>query len=444
MDAFRLATAYFRALGFDLTDKAREAAAVAIGLAGSTGDCDEGFVAIGLRHSNSILALIEDKYKLDFSFTDKEVDAYLEVKERDEIWEELRRRGYRGWIDENLMIKDPISTEYETIYREEEVEKSDYESEDESFRGEEGEPDPETVEFIGNKTSPIFTLASKICRSDGRRCVETFDLVQSVSKLPVTSSVFEMAKLSEEQIRHEIARYKTIEPYAERQKVLLTFDEGRIRIKTFGLLDGYKYEERKLSPQQIIVQINSPSPFILESTIKEFEELINWKNISERDIQMFIEQHPELLLRGEYAALHSQLILDRGDKGNLIPDFFAELHQGRYFDIIDLKKPNENIMVGGPNRRGFSAAVHSAIYQLREYRDYFDDTRNRQKFYERYGLKGWKPRVAVIIGRSPPVSRYEDFIKAKRSLFDAEVVTYDEIIERAQKRIITIGGRKSG
>ncbi len=206
-------------------------------------------------------------------------------------------------------------------------------------------------------------------------------------------------------------------------------------------MDGVVYDERRIEDQRLIVQVASPSPFVLDIRLREFEELINWKDVSELEIQRFLEKHPEFLVGDQYSRLHSQLILDRGDRGNLIPDFFAELPHSGYFDLVDLKKPNEKLIVGGKNRRGLSAAVSSAIYQLREYRDYFDNPRYREEFYARHGLQGWKPRIAVIIGRNPNEEEMTDFIRAKRTLFDADVLTYDDIIERARRRLLTIAGR---
>ena len=186
-----------------------------------------------------------------------------------------------------------------------------------------------------------------------------------------------------------------------------------------------------IGPERLIVQLPSPSPFVLASTLHAFEELINWHAVTERDIHAFLIEHPEFLLSDQYTRLHSELILDRGDKGDLIPDFFAELTTSRFSDIIDLKKPNESLLVGRKDRRGFSAAVHSAVYQLREYRDYFDQTHRREEFYGRFGLRVFKPKIAVVIGRTPSDDFEPELIQARRSLTDAEVITYDDIISRA-------------
>jgi hypothetical protein len=113
-----------------------------------------------------------------------------------------------------------------------------------------------------------------------------------------------------------------------------------------------------------------------------------------------------------------------------------------YTDIVDLKKPNEQLLVGRKDRRGFSAAVNSAVYQLRQYRDFFDEKHRRDEFYSRYGLRAFKPRIAVIIGRAPSDDQQTEFIAAKRALCDADVLTYDDVISRARRRLITVGGSR--
>lgn len=415
--------------------------AVAIGLAGSTDACGDAFLSVGLRRSNSVLALLTDKYNLDFSDLDDEAEMYAEskIEAEEAFWSEVDRlpvrgdssfarlQSYREFVYGDL--SDTCGDESEAIF----------------FGGEEDvEPkEPLSLDELGviDGSSEVLRRAIGSAVTEKRRILETFDLVEACALSSEVAAIFDSRRLTEFRLRQEINRYRALEPFSDNQKIALSFDGGRIRVRTFGLLDGYEYESRTVGPEQLIVQLTTPSAFVLKSTLDEFEELINWQAVSERDIHRFINKHPELLLGDQYAQLHSELILDAGDQGQLIPDFFAELTTSDYVDIIDLKKPNEKLLAGRKNRRGFSAAVNSAIYQLRAYRDYFDDSRRRKEFYSRHGLHAFRPRIAVIIGRTPPYTEAESFIESKRSVADAEVVTYDEIIERARRRLIRIEGR---
>jgi hypothetical protein len=432
MEPLRIAADHFTSIGMTLTDKACRALATAIGLAGSINDCDESFVSIGLRRSNSILAHLTDRFHLDFAKSDDEVAEHADAKDEEIIRHELTRGILLDdstlLCDEFLLYDDlPVSPGYEPPARKVE------------HLGIEGEPDETTLDSIRDNEPDILVRAAKAAKDDHRNRIETLDFVAPIADLPNTCGVFQRARVSQSRLHQELSRFKTLEPFAEQQQYVLIFDEGHLRLKTFGLLDGVKYEERDVLPQNLVVQLSTTAPFVSQRAIEEFEELINWQNVSERDIHRFLIQHPYFLQGDDYCALHSELVLDRGDKGSLIPDFFAELVHRNYVDIIDLKKPNEQLIVGSVNRRGFSAAVNSAVYQLREYRDFFESSKKRNEFHARYGLRAWYPKIAVVIGRTPHGAEYEDLVRARRSVFDATIVTYDDLLARARRRCVVVG-----
>lgn len=433
MDGIEDVERLFKARNVGLTEKAKQALAIAVGLSGRISDCDEAFIASGLRRSNTLLAMLQDRHNLDFQTADNENTNFRETRENDIISAEIRKQLYGGRVNVgNEVDFGPSDDDVLDLYYE-------WYSDDESeYHGYEGEPEEETLSRFEDGPPDVVVESIRRSLRDGRKIVETFDLLQAAAELPLVAEVFQKGKLSGRVLRTEIGRLRTLEPYGERQQVSLTIENGRIEVRTFGLLDGLTYEDKKISAKQLIVNIAGSTPFILDDVVSEFEELLSSSSLSELDIQRFMEKHPGLLLGDNYSALRSHLILDRGDRGPLIPDFFAELPNEGYFDIIDLKKPDEQLIVGTKNRRGFSAAVYSAVHQLRLYRDYFEDPRNRKKFHERYGLRGWKPKIAVIIGRTPRGDAYPELITARRDLFDAEILTYDDILDRAKRRQLII------
>ena len=66
---------------------------------------------------------------------------------------------------------------------------------------------------------------------------------------------------------------------------------------------------------------------------------------------------------------------------NLVPNrnFLLKRVIDGYWDIFDIKLPDKSVIVGSDPRRRFSSYVDSAISQVNEYRDYFDDPQNRAK-----------------------------------------------------------------
>ncbi len=134
--------------------------------------------------------------------------------------------------------------------------------------------------------------------------------------------------------------------------------------------------------------------------LSHLEALING-NSNENEFQQFFEGHPEFLLAlggGEYVELHPQVVIER-DEGSLIPDFFLEKLNDKFADICDLKLATQRLTANRHNRLGFRAAVHEAIAQLDFYRNWFEDREKREAFYRKTGLRVYRPRVIVIIGR---------------------------------------------
>jgi hypothetical protein len=170
----------------------------------------------------------------------------------------------------------------------------------------------------------------------------------------------------------------------------------------------------------------------LGEEIDEFEHLINDVATSERQLQRFFEAHPKFLLGRQYQSLHAQIVLERDQRGPLIPDFVLQPFDRSFCDIVDLKLPREPVVVGSENRKRFSAAIYEASAQLRKYRDYFDDEGNRMSVKKRYGVTAYRPRLAVIIGRA---ARCDETLyrQIQDGVKDIDIVTYDDLVRRAKR-----------
>jgi hypothetical protein len=110
-----------------------------------------------------------------------------------------------------------------------------------------------------------------------------------------------------------------------------------------------------------------------EKKIQAFEELLSKPDLNEPKMQKFFEENPEFLYFGT-----------------------------RY------------------------KRVDEALAQVSEYRDYFDESKNRKYIETKYDLKILKPNVLVLIGDSANIDR-EELIKIKDRRKDGEVVTYSDI-----------------
>ncbi len=173
----------------------------------------------------------------------------------------------------------------------------------------------------------------------------------------------------------------------------------------------------------------------LNRKIFDFQQLISNKEIHEPKLQQFFEQNPDLLFLGtRYKRIIPHPILKREGKPNLIPDFLLERVNDGYCDILDIKLPEKNLIVGSEDRRRFSSDVDEAIAQVSVYREYFDDPQKRTDIETEYTVKILKPNVLVLIGDSSNVNA-EDLIKEKDRRKDGEVISFDDIIKQMKALI---------
>ncbi|HKC62526.1 MAG TPA: Shedu anti-phage system protein SduA domain-containing protein, partial [Pyrinomonadaceae bacterium] len=76
--------------------------------------------------------------------------------------------------------------------------------------------------------------------------------------------------------------------------------------------------------------------------------------------------------------------------------------------------------------------VSLALNQLREYRDFFEDKENRKIFHKKYGVNAYRPKIVVIIGRSQDFYNEIERKRIADEYSHLEVITYDEILNRAR------------
>lgn len=266
--------------------------------------------------------------------------------------------------------------------------------------------------------------------------IKTDQLFNILLDEPVVWKSFKDMGISVNEIHRYLKLAKIAEPKYDIQKFIMWYNGDKIKLDVFNLADLMCLSEKEnttFSPYKF--SIISTEKFYLNKQIEHFEWLINKNNVTEYDIQKFIEKNPWFLLGIEYKNLHSQLILTREDKNNLKPDFMLEKLNGNFVDIIELKKPQEKLVTGINDRRTFSHAMISALAQLREYRNYFEDSSNRNNFYFRYGLHAYKPKISVIIGRSYDFQNEAERINLMDEFKNLNLLTFDDLVLKAKNRL---------
>jgi hypothetical protein len=177
--------------------------------------------------------------------------------------------------------------------------------------------------------------------------------------------------------------------------------------------------------------------FLIEE-ILELEDLINDRSAKEEQFQKFFEAHPHFLRVWDYREIFPHVYLTREELGPLVPDFILTDPQIQQARLVDLKLPSAKLIRHQENRIRFAAAITEARSQLLEYRDWFEDPTHRKAIQERIGLEIYRPRLAVVIGRSSEFIGPFERQKLSSREPDLEIVTYDDILTHARRRIITI------
>lgn len=168
--------------------------------------------------------------------------------------------------------------------------------------------------------------------------------------------------------------------------------------------------------------------------LNRFVELISAAYLSELEITSFLaEPDNQFILKIAFFAkeVHSELECQWTDSKSkaIRPDFFITNPNG-YTDIVEFKMPTlkSSILVGTENRETFSAEINSYVSQTRVYAKYFDDPRNREDVFNRYGIKVLYPKRWLVVGRRWMFDN-ESWKEIENEFKDFAIKTYDDLID---------------
>jgi hypothetical protein len=249
---------------------------------------------------------------------------------------------------------------------------------------------------------------------------------------PLINTLGDFAKLE-----GSLKAVRTVEPYLDYPNLHLLSQDGRIIIREASYLNTYNYKELG-EPSACKISTFVSNGILTWDEIEQFEDLLNRDDVSEWDIQRFLMAHNGFLLGSDYSRLHSQVALLSDGGERLIPDFFAERIGNAFADIIELKKPSARLTSGPPRRRGFSAELTRALNQLRQYRNFFDDTERRREFHKLHGFQAFRPSMTVVIGRSSDYQSDVERIQIEDEYKNLRVLTYDDILRRAKRLAVLV------
>jgi hypothetical protein len=168
----------------------------------------------------------------------------------------------------------------------------------------------------------------------------------------------------------------------------------------------------------------------------ELEALVNDIRTPEHEFQGFFERHPEFLMSDEHVDVRPGILLSGSPDFGLKPDFFLQRRDTPLWDLAELKLPSAKLVRGIPQRRGLTAAVQSAMDQLRTYKDFFLDNKLAEDFRKQHGLEIYHPRLTLIIGRDASFGSYHE--RQRLSPPEVRLLTYDDLVRIAKHRALVL------
>lgn len=178
----------------------------------------------------------------------------------------------------------------------------------------------------------------------------------------------------------------------------------------------------------------------IDNALDEFNELLNRIDAKEDDFQQFFIRHPVFLTGFSYKSIRSKVILEREDADPLIPDFFLEPVSRKFWDIVEIKKPEARFVIRKKNRERFSSNVFEAVAQVRAYGNYFDDPRHRKLIAQKYGIDCYRPKLAVVIGSKHLIEPHL-LRDAELDFNRVQVFTYDDLVQHVMNIRNWLSGR---
>ena len=166
----------------------------------------------------------------------------------------------------------------------------------------------------------------------------------------------------------------------------------------------------------------------LEAAIVGLNRLLDDKKTPENKYQRFFEENPVIFEVLGYQESYPQPRLPLPDGEFLIPDFLAKRVDG-FFEIIDLKLPQEKILKSKQHRNSLYAKIYEYMNQVKRYAQYFDEQQNRSFVKSTYGYDVQKrPSYTLIAGRDASVDKKGLYELLRDPPTALHIITYDQLL----------------
>ena len=151
-------------------------------------------------------------------------------------------------------------------------------------------------------------------------------------------------------------------------------------------------------------------------------------------VHRFLDEHPEILYRGEFERHWSETYLAAGTRPDFVLSGSEKDAQRQRWEVLELKRPDEVLL----RKREFAKAVVRGFEQLHRYRTALCTTSSRER-QEKLLAAGAvvAPRMCLLIGRSfdPELTAEVQETHRSSAFNDISLMTYDELAHPMWRRV---------
>jgi CheY-like chemotaxis protein len=207
----------------------------------------------------------------------------------------------------------------------------------------------------------------------------------------------------------------------------------------FVFKDADELEREML--EAVAIALAGPA-YKMSKTVAEFRRLVE-RNEKEDVYRTFIHRHWDVILGPEYLDCRSLYEISRGAEIDLLA-----VRRDGFADLWELKRPEDPVFTRYNQWLHHSVECARAVGQLMQYYDAAvrEPQAGRLGFDARRGLPGelHRPRGFVVIGRRKDAAEHERLRLENGFLAGLTILTYDDLIERAEQFLAFLQRYRNG
>ena len=290
-------------------------------------------------------------------------------------------------------------------------------------------------EFVDVKTPRLLAVAKDLKIGKDTAVEFLHEKNYEINSNPSSKLTFDMyvelvKRFKPERLRGFELENEQINTFQNEDNVVLSYFEGKFILRqqrsdgSVVIADGVETKEGIFFPFFSSTSV----------ALSELEELINDSNVSEDDLQKFLERYPELILDNDYRSAIPQARIITDDNSWEADFLLIPYNQNDFSKILELKLPKEQVSNGEKNgHQRLSAKLYHALQQIKDYYDAFDNISTRSRFKEKYGNDIYKPDLQLIIGRKGEFQVKHNFLGTQRQ-YNIKIMDWDTFLEKQKRK----------